>query len=224
MVLHFCLLFVDEERVHCKMVPPKPDATMVLLGAHRAGRSSLVGRLMNDRFPRDSSFSIGAAFVDFPVGSRQLRMWICRGAERYPLLPRSLLSGIDLLAMVIDFNDPQVAVFRHHCRQHLPTGAPWILIITKLDLAASDREHRDAFLGDSLLSIAADHNCPPPVKTVFVSSKSGEGIEELRDFLRTVALGAMGSDIHRSGSVRLPPSHSTIKMRPPAARQIWCSC
>ena len=208
------------------MVLPKPDATVVLLGAHRAGRSSLVARLIQDKFPTDSSSSIGAEFVDFPAGCRHLRMWMCRGAERYPLLPRSFLSSVDLLAMVIDFNDPQVAVFRHHCKQHLATGAPWILIVTKLDLVgAPDREHRDAFLGDSLLSIAADHNCPPPIKTFLVSSKSGEGVEELRDVLRTVAMGALGADVHRAGSVRLPPSGS-IKMRPPDAstRGMRCSC
>lgn len=86
------------------ITPMNENIKMVLLGATSSGKTSIVYRLVNDRFSETSESTIGASFVVLKYDNVKYQVWDTAGQERYSSLIPMYYRDSDLIVLVYDLN------------------------------------------------------------------------------------------------------------------------
>ncbi len=168
------------------------------------GKSALVRALTGtdpDRLKEEKArgITIDLGFAHLEAGGVSLAFVDVPGHERFVKNMLAGVGGIDLVLMVVAANEsvmPQTREHFHICRLlEVPAG---VIVLTKVDLADPDmlevaRLEVAALAAGSFLAGAP---------MVAVSSKTGEGLDELRDTLTRTA-GTLRAR-HAEGPLRLP--------------------
>jgi len=154
------------------------------------GKTALVRALTGidaDRLPEEKrrGITIDIGFADLDLGDVRIGFVDVPGHERFVKNMLAGAHGIDLVALVIAADESVMPQTREHfdiCR--LLNVQKGLVVITKKDLVEDDllqlvRAEAEELIADSFLESA-------PV--VAVSSRTGEGIEELKQVLREIGL------------------------------------
>lgn len=84
----------------------KPDAYKIaIVGEGGVGKSSIVQRILRERFTDDISSTIGAAFATYKHGGNTYQLWDTAGQERYQALIPMYLRNARIVLLVYDVND-----------------------------------------------------------------------------------------------------------------------
>jgi len=168
------------------------------------GKSALVRALTGtdpDRLKeeQDRGITIDLGFAHLDCGDVALSFVDVPGHERFVKNMLAGAGGIDLVMLVVAADESVMPQTREHfqiCRLlEVPAG---LIVLTKRDAADADMQEIAALEARELVegSFLAD----API--LAVSSKTGEGIQSLRDALRTLAAGVR--ERSAEGPVRLP--------------------
>jgi selenocysteine-specific elongation factor len=137
-------------------------------------------------FLRDAD-RLSLGFVDVP------------GHERFIKNMLAGVGGIDIVMLVVAADESVMPQTREHfeiCRLlHVPRG---LVVMTKVDLVEPEVREVAAIEVRELIRGSSLEDAP----VVFVSSKTGEGVEQVKRALLAVAAGVEGR--HTSGLFRLP--------------------
>ena len=84
----------------------KPDAYKIaIVGEGGVGKSSLVERIIKERFSGEVSSTIGAAFATYRHGGNTYQLWDTAGQERYQALIPMYLRNARIVLLVYDVNE-----------------------------------------------------------------------------------------------------------------------
>lgn len=146
-----------------------------VVGRSGVGKSSCVLRIMRGTFDNNHESTIGAAFFSKRITTTNLSVinlefWDTAGQERYHSLIPMYTRGANIVILCIDDSNLQNLIndFKVYKLDNL--DARIIVVITKID---TPMFNRDSF--DKIVRYCKDLEFP----IYFISSKTGEGIEEL---------------------------------------------
>ena len=151
------------------------------------GKTALVRALTGrdtDRLPeeRQRGMSIELGFAELDLGARRLSLVDVPGHERFVRTMVAGASGIDMFLLVVAADDGPMPQTREHLAVLRALGIKrGVVALSKVDLA--DAEARQLAHEEAAALV-------PGVPLVEVSSRTGEGLEELRAALREVAAAA----------------------------------
>jgi small GTP-binding protein len=157
--------------------PNNAPYVVVMLGDTSVGKTSIISRLIDDRFNPMSSGTVGANFQQYQklVGDRQftLNIWDTAGQERFralaPIYYRGAKAGIAVFSMdsrdSIESIPEQISVFLDHAKDALVFVAG-----NKVDI-----HDGPTFPKEDAMEFANQHNW----RLFFTSAKTGDGVGEL---------------------------------------------
>ena len=166
---------------------PYPPVKITFVGDATVGKTSLVERLVRNRFSESTSSTIGAAFIALPfkknpqAKSRMYHIWDTAGQERFSSLIPLYVSGAQVIVVVYDITkrctfdrigDHWLKYIRQNLRLLDDAPLPMIYLLgNKRDLAAAHR----AVNSDEAQRFAEEHD----MGFIEVSAKTGEGAIEV---------------------------------------------
>jgi selenocysteine-specific elongation factor len=173
------------------------------------GKTALVQALTGrdtDRLAEEQrrGMSIELGFADLDLGDRRLSLVDVPGHERFVRTMIAGASGIDMFLLVVAADDGPMPQTREHLAVLQALGVErGVVALTKVDLA--DEETR-------ALAAEAAAELVPGAPLIEVSSKTGEGVEDLRAALAVEATQVTcltSTPIYR-GDGQTPPSEEPV--------------
>src|SRR6185503_3659422 len=169
----------------CKM----PSIIVGTAGHIDHGKSSLVQALTGkdpDRLPEEKrrGITIDLGFADLDLGDVRVGFVDVPGHERFVKNKLAGVHGIDAVALVIAADEGVMPQTREHfeiCR--LLGVREGLVVLTKTDLVEEELLALVRAEAEELVAGSFLENAP----TVAASARSGAGLEELRDALRSIA-------------------------------------
>ncbi len=168
---------------------------MLILGNTGVGKTSLAIRLVDGVFPNPEKLltTIGVAFYTKKIDdSLSLQIWDFGGQEHFRTMTQNLYSGGRMGLLVFDLTskltlDDLESFWITNANQQLGNILPakskdestFILVANKVDMTDSYK-----FTDDEIQAFADKYN----INWIKVSAKSGEGLVELDEMIRKIAL------------------------------------
>jgi small GTP-binding protein len=162
----------------------KVNVKVVLIGEIGVGKSSFAQAIKFGACHVETSNTIGAAFLKVESkGPHDLSIWDTAGAERFKSLMPMYVRNSEVCIAAFDctrLDTLETAVKWHF--EYLDTiencdKALWILVGCKYD-KSDERQLSDANIEDWKQKYGVSH-----LSHFFVSSKSGEGVKQVKDFI-----------------------------------------
>ena len=125
---------------------------VLVIGPAAVGKSSLIRRLVENKFSLHYKFTIGVDFmskvVEYETGnSAKLTMWDIGGQERFKVLRRNFYEGANGALVVFDLSRAQTFTkmkeWLSDLKQTLEVDIPILIIGNKIDLIADVGEVTD---------------------------------------------------------------------------------
>jgi selenocysteine-specific elongation factor len=189
-------------------VAPRP-LTVGTAGHIDHGKTALVRALTGrdtDRLAeeRRRGMSIELGFADLDLGERRLSLVDVPGHERFVRTMIAGASGIDMFLLVVAADDGPMPQTHEHLAVLRALGfEQGVVALTKIDLVDEETRRLAAATAAELL---------PEAPLVAVSSKTGEGLDELRSALTNVAakVTCLTSTPISEGSGQTPPGNEPV--------------
>eukprot|EP01090_Pellita_catalonica_P007738 TRINITY_DN18334_c0_g1_i1.p1 TRINITY_DN18334_c0_g1~~TRINITY_DN18334_c0_g1_i1.p1 ORF type:complete len:220 (-),score=45.44 TRINITY_DN18334_c0_g1_i1:33-692(-) len=159
----------------------KADFTVVVLGRHTSGKTSLVERFLKDRYREEIPATVGAAFgakkITVDEKAYVLGIWDTAGTERFESMTRNYYRSAKAAIVVHDLADGDSwkrATFWVEELKNAEPGCAIYLVGTKADLIFS-KGLQQAPSSKVVKAYADEQNA----KTFITSAKHGDGVNEL---------------------------------------------
>lgn len=158
------------------------------------GKSSLIRALtgtetdtLAEEKKRGLTIELGFAYTSTPQGNR-LGFVDVPGHSKFIRNMAAGVAAVDIALLVVDANEGIKPQTREHIALLSLFGIQrCILVITKIDLLEkSYKEEQIQALTTDCDSLIKKHDIEP-LRTVFISSQTGEGIDSLKQYLHTLA-------------------------------------
>ena len=152
---------------------------IVLVGETQVGKTSIVTRLMSNKFQGSSPATIGATFQNYKVttkrGTSNFQIWDTAGQEKFRSLAPMYYRSADIALLCFDITKQEtldgLETWAHELVEKGPPNMIKIVVGTKCDLEDQrvvTREKAEEFVDRN--QIAYYHEC---------SAKTGQGVQEL---------------------------------------------
>ena len=152
-----------------------------LVGRSGVGKSSFAIKLVRDTFDRDHEATIGASFLTKTINlepydtpsSINFQIWDTAGQERYHSLVPMYTRNANIVLLFID--NPNTIDLMHDFKTYKLEDFPSTIfvVVTKIDTSL-----RSDY--DDILMYCNDQQYP----VYFISSKTGEGMEEIANAMK----------------------------------------
>lgn len=166
---------------------------VVLLGASSVGKSTLIDRIVLDKFVQNET-TIGAAFHQMYLNGHKLNIWDTAGQERYLSIIPIYYRNTDIVILVYDLGSistvSRALYYFNKLKKELGNNINCIIVGNKKDLI----NEQELMLIKRYINKTFENKTNTEFK--YVSSKTGENIKELKDCISHIS-DLIDNDIDR---------------------------
>lgn len=169
-----------------------PIFKILIVGDGAVGKTTLRRSFMGEKFKDNYIMTIGADFSLYKYSSPLIhnntinfQLWDLAGQQRFREVLKNFFLGAIGALIVVDITRPEtfedIAYWANTIWKHSEYKAiPFIIIVNKIDLEPElDANLKNYLIGlCNKLSIETKHKYGFPIKAVFTSAKTGEGVAE----------------------------------------------
>lgn len=155
---------------------------LAIVGEAGVGKSSIVERIVRDRFISSENSTIGAAFSSYKYNGEKYQIWDTAGQERYQALIPMYLRDSRIVLMIYDTtNYYSLERIKEHwyefVRNNVDEDCYIVLIGNKLDVVSNNTE--------PINKLALDFTKSNGLHRIQVSAKEGTNISQIFQMLDT---------------------------------------
>nr|ABD65438.1 Rab20-like [Suberites domuncula] len=222
-------------------VKSKADAKLIILGCANVGKTCLIQRYLNDKFT-DTISSVGASLALKRWDDWTVAVWDTAGEEKYAPLSAFYCRGASVAILAFDLTDRTTLTKLKETFIPLLEDSVYdcltIVTGTKQDLVSSQGrqvkssegvELAEQLYTTQLQALRGSQNSflkglDPKKLYIETSSKTGEGVQELFDQIRSIVLPHLRKTIPKSGktSVKSSDGVTVLNSEPPAGKSRCC--
>jgi Ras-related protein Rab-21 len=170
-----------------------PNIKVIIIGDPRVGKTSLLNRLVEDRFDEESISTTGVDMSVVTINNRKYTLWDTAGQEEYSHITSNFYRNADVVLLLHDITRRESTeslknwILRVHA--YCKSDIPILILSNKCDLEGKQSTAKI----DGVT-----------VKHISTSAKTGEGFDQIKLFLDSIQV----DQTHESETL------SFIKLKP----------
>ena len=128
--------------------------SVILLGKATTGKTSLMNRLIKDKFTHNTEATIGASFMSVDFNNKKYHFWDTAGQERYLSLAPIYYRRGEIIILVFDtsqlYTIDRMIYYLDRIKEELAHKYEVIIVGTKTDLANHGIDYIDQIVKEKL--------------------------------------------------------------------------